>query len=111
MMNQTVDTTLFRQTLTFLKQTNELTELFMNITSTDYKSELNIAKEILLNQNYELSRVISDLISQSFEIPPVYKQLFKANQVLIRLITLIPSPRGHPKPRRTNATFIANGNQ
>jgi hypothetical protein len=116
-MNQTslaIDSALFKQTITFLKQTNELSELFLNITPTDYKAELNIAKEIILNQDFEISKVINDLTSQSKEVPTVYKDLFKANQTIVRLITLIPAPKNFyrdSKPRRLNLTSTSNGNR
>jgi hypothetical protein len=113
-MNQphtSIDSTLFRHTLNFVKQTNELTELLLNITPTDYKLELNIAKDMILNQEYELSKVINDLQSQSIDVPPVYQQLFKANQVLLRLITLIPTARQCSRLKKINHVQPSNGTQ
>ena len=109
-----VDSVIFKQTVAFLKQTNELTELFLNITPTEYKPELNIAKDILLHQNFQIAKTINELTAQSKEVPLIYKELFKTNQTLIRLILIVPPPKNYSEVHKTKKTplplIFTNGN-
>ena len=90
---QQIDTKTFKQTIVFLKQVNEVNEIFMTVTPAEYKPELQIAKDILVQQNNLISRVIEQYNSESRQVPQIYRELFRENLSLIRLILMVPIPK------------------
>jgi len=83
-----IDSKIFKHSLSFLKTTNEVIEIFLNISTHSYKQELLIAKEILNHQNFKICLAIEELKTENKEIPPEFKDLFFSNSLLTNLITV-----------------------
>ena len=90
MYQQQIDTKTFKQTLTFIKQVNEVNEILLTITPNEYKPELQIAKDILVQHNNQIAKIIEEYTAESRSVPSIYRELFRENLSIIRQILLVP---------------------
>lgn len=85
-----IDPKVFKNTFTYLKQTNEVIELLLTVTPEEYQQEFIYARDSLIQQNLHIAKQIEELAQESKFIPYIYKDLFRENLLLIRLISLVP---------------------
>jgi|GWRWMinimDraft_12_1066020.scaffolds.fasta_scaffold16444_4 hypothetical protein len=105
-----IDSKTFKYSLSFLKTTNEVIEIFLNISPQSYKQELAIARDILVHQNYKICMAIEDLKKDSKDIPVEFKDLFFSNSLLINLINVLPIGKIPTEPHKVKKVKI-NGDQ
>ena len=105
-----IDSKTFKYCLSFLKTTNEVIEIFLNISTQSYKQELSIARDILIHQNYKICMAIEELKKDSKEIPVEFKDLFFSNSLLINLINVLPIGKNITESHKTKKVK-PNGDQ
>jgi hypothetical protein len=105
-----IDSKIFKHSLSFLKTTNEVIEIFLNISTHSYRAELIIAKDILVHQNYKICIAIEELKSENKEIPPEFKDLFFSNSLLINLITVLTDNKNPSETQKVKKSK-PNGDQ